>query len=317
MPSPVTAPDTTAEMMVNVFDGTRKLRSPGKNLLYRIIDGNQKPIVTKSARQPSLFASALPFYDNFGDNYTAIVSLDNYFQAGFFPVKVNPKVLASVDLMLLPKKARFNFSNAAWNTLQQTRPTLFNLLAAGVSANAAQARYKKLMAQKATSLASFFNLISAMEQIHLPAGTPLAYLRELKWDESFAQDRFFAYADKMLLTQVKLAANQGLFAPEVGSGFFHPGATSSYKQTQFGEANVQLTFHEENVKTIGTTECLLVEPDIDYFKDPLAHALLEVLVNKVSGGLSDPKTVYVLRWIAGRHAGIPEFDPPYTIEAAS
>jgi hypothetical protein len=24
--------------------------------------------------------------------------------------------------------------------------------------------------------------------------------------------------------------------------------------------------------------------------------------------------VYVLRWIAGRHAGVPEFDPLYTIQ---
>jgi hypothetical protein len=115
---------------------------------------------------------------------------------------------------------------------------------------------------------------------------------------------------------VKQAAEHGMFAPEIGSGFFHPGATSSYKQTQFGEAIVRLTFHEGDVKTIGTTECSLVEPDISYLANPLGHALLEVLANTTTGGLSDPKTVYVLRWIAGRHAGIPEFDPPYTIEAA-
>jgi RHS repeat-associated protein len=28
--------------------------------------------------------------------------------------------------------------------------------------------------------------------------------------------------------------------------------------------------------------------------------------------MTDPKQVYVLRWIAGRHAGVPEFAPPYT-----
>jgi hypothetical protein len=28
-----------------------------------------------------------------------------------------------------------------------------------------------------------------------------------------------------------------------------------------------------------------------------------------------PEQVYVLHWIAGRHAGIPEFSPPYTIVA--
>ena len=34
----------------------------------------------------------------------------------------------------------------------------------------------------------------------------------------------------------------------------------------------------------------------------------------LSGGLTNPETVYVLRWMAGRHAGIPEFEPPFTIE---
>jgi hypothetical protein len=58
----------------------------------------------------------------------------------------------------------------------------------------------------------------------------------------------------------------------------------------------------------------MVEPDIDYYKDLLAHALLEVVVNKVSNSLTDPRQVYVLRWIAGRHAGVPNFEPPYTIE---
>ncbi len=58
----------------------------------------------------------------------------------------------------------------------------------------------------------------------------------------------------------------------------------------------------------------MVEPDIDYFKDLAAHALLEVIANALTGDLTDPKNVYVLRWIAGRRAGVPEFNPPYTIE---
>jgi hypothetical protein len=52
-----------------------------------------------------------------------------------------------------------------------------------------------------------------------------------------------------------------------------------------------------------------------------AHALLEVIPNafeKLTGqtGLTDPKLVYVLRWIASRHAGVPNFDPLYTIVPA-
>ncbi len=306
----------TANMMVNIFDGTRQRMRPGVEVLYRIIDGNQKPIVTKSASEPSLFAQKLPWYDNSGDNYTVIASADNYLQAGFFPIKVSQNVVATVDLMLIPKNAQYNFSNASWATLQRSHPGLYRLLSAGADAGAAQIRYEAMMASRPGSLASFFNLTAAMEQIHRPAGTPLDYLKQLKWDDSFEQDRFFCYADKNLVNQVKLAVQQGVFEPEIGAGFFHPGATSSYKQVQFGEANVQLTFHEEDAETIGGVQCVCVEPDIDYYKDLGAHALLEVLTNKLTGGLTDPRAVYVLRWCAGRHAGIPPFDPPYMIEPA-
>ena len=59
---------------------------------------------------------------------------------------------------------------------------------------------------------------------------------------------------------------------------------------------------------------MYVEPDIDYFKDPGAHILLEVIPNALTGHLTDPRIVYVLRWMAGQHAGIPNFDPLYTIQ---
>ena len=44
-----------------------------------------------------------------------------------------------------------------------------------------------------------------------------------------------------------------------------------------------------------------------------ADLRFEVIPNTITHGLTDPKKVYVLRWIAGRHAGVPEFVPPYTI----
>ena len=127
------------------------------------------------------------------------------------------------------------------------------------------------------------------------------------------QDRFFAWADAKIVDQTRLAAQHGEFVPEPGFAIFHKGATSSYKQVQFGEANVQLTFHEDDKRNIGGVDCIIVEPDIDYFKDLGAHALLEVIPNGLTGAVSDPRQVYVLRWIAGRHAGIPAFDPLYTI----
>jgi hypothetical protein len=40
---------------------------------------------------------------------------------------------------------------------------------------------------------------------------------------------------------------------------------------------VQLTFHENDKQTVSGVSCILLEPDIDYFKDTAAHAFLEVL----------------------------------------
>jgi hypothetical protein len=153
-----------------------------------------------------------------------------------------------------------------------------------------------------------------MQQISLPQGSPLDYFKEFDLP-ALAPDRIFGYADAKLVDQVKLAAQQGEFETEPAVDLsLHGDATSSFKQRQFGEANVQLTFHERNTKNIGGVNCVYVEPDIDYYKDPGAHFLLEVIPNALTGAVSDPRTVYVLRWIAGQHAGVPNFDPLYTIE---
>jgi hypothetical protein len=300
---------TTSILTINVYDGTRELLSPAVDVLYRVIDGNQKQIYADFQKTSSLKLDSLPFYDNFGDNYTAIVSAKGYRQAGFTPIPLSPNLVSTIDLMLLPNNAQFNFADAPWNEIAKLLP----FLASGVNDVDGRTRYENLMENKAATLAALLNITTAMSEIHLPEGTPLDYLKQIKWDDSMAQDRFFAYCDPKLLSQVRTAAAQGTFAPELGSGFFHPGATASWKQIQFGEANVQLTFHESDQASVDGMSCIAVEPDIDYFKDLGAHALLEVLGNAITGGLTNPEVVYVLRWIAGLHSGVAEFHPPYKI----
>ena len=97
-------------------------------------------------------------------------------------------------------------------------------------------------------------------------------------------------------------------------------ATRSWKQTRFDVSNVQLTFHETNTRTIkkpdGTSvDCVIVEPDIDYYKDILSHGLLEVLPNLLTDGKTDPRQDYLLRWMATKLEGVqPDFDPPCAVE---
>jgi hypothetical protein len=81
---------------------------------------------------------------------------------------------------------------------------------------------------------------------------------------------------------------------------------------QFGEANVQLTFQENEKLVIDGVHCVIVEPDIDY-QDLGVHAIFEVIPNALIHSLTDPVEVYVLRWIAGPTQGVPEFAPLYTV----
>lgn len=310
-PVRLTAPvdDTEATLVLTLYDGSRHQIQANK-FLIRIFDGFQNKLFDDFRPAPTT-VFRLPYRDNLQDNCTVVAVGDGYVDAGFTPVKLSLAAVAMVDLMLLEDKATFKFLQ--WDTLKAADGIASCFISLGSSDAEAQTRYETLLQNKPAALASLLNLITAMRAIQLPSKTPLDYFKSILWDDSLAQDRFFGYADRALVDQVRRAAADGEFAPEPNPGLFHPDATSSFKQIQFGEANVQLTFHENEKINIDGVDCIKVEPDIDYYKDLAAHALLEVIPNAVTHGLTDPKQVYVLRWIAGKHAGVPEFAPPYTI----
>jgi hypothetical protein len=298
-------------LQIRIFDGTRQLFSAPAQFLITITDGNRTQRV-RNFYPDNDITFDLPFFDNFGDNYTVLVWTDGYQQAGFTPVTLSDKAAKVLDVMLIPKDPSFSFTAATWDAASASYP----FLGGDVDSATAATRYSNLMENDEKVLACIFNLGEAMSQIALPGGsTPLNYIKQLCWAAPYApaQDRFFAWCDRGLIDQVKAGAAAGEFAVELNPGLFHPGATSSWKQIQFGEANVQLTFHEGETNTIGGIDCVMVEPDIDYYQDLVAHALLEVVTNALTHSLTDPSQVYVLRWIAGQAAGGPEFDPMYTI----
>jgi hypothetical protein len=69
-------------------------------------------------------------------------------------------------------------------------------------------RYEDLMEDKPKSLAALLNITTAMQEIALHDGTPLDYLKQIIWDDTLAQDRFFGYCDVKLIDEVRLAASQ-------------------------------------------------------------------------------------------------------------
>ena len=224
---------------------------------------------------------------------------------------LSEKFTTTLDIMLIPNDPGFSFVNARWEAASAKYP----FLADGVDNATGEARYEMLLDQQEESLACFLNLVEAMGQINLSQGTPLNYIKQLRWDAPFApaQDRFFAWCDPKLIDQVKMAAaaKPRLFDPAPAG--LHPGATSSWKQIQFGEANVQT--HVSRERSPGDRRRRLHHGRTRHrlLQDQAAHILFEVLPNELTHALTDPKEVYVLRWMAGRHAGVPEFAPMYTI----
>jgi hypothetical protein len=299
----------TSTLRLRIFDGTRQLFSKAASFLITITDGNQTQHVRDYFPENDITFNELPFFDNFGDNYTVLVWAQGYQQAGYVPVKLSNAYTAELDLMLISNTPGFSFVNARFPAASSAYP----FIAAGTSSPTGEANYDQLVEQE-KPLACLLNICEAMTQIALPQLTPLDYMKQIIWDAPLApaQDRFFAWCDPVLISQIQAATAAGQFAVELNPGLFHPGATRSWKQVQFGEANVQFTFHE-NERPPDGTNWVMVEPDIDYYQDPAAHVLLEVIPNAVTKSLTDPAQVYVLRWIAGRTAGIPEFAPLYTL----
>ncbi|HEY1984206.1 MAG TPA: hypothetical protein VGG85_02290 [Terracidiphilus sp.] len=299
-------------LQLRIFDGSRQLFAAPAKFLVTITDGTKTQRVRDFYESNDLMFD-LPFFDNFGDNYTVVVYADGYKQAGFMPVTLSNQYVKTLDIMLIPNDPGFSFVNARWDAAVARYP----FIGKGVDNAAGAARYDTLLDQQEKVLACLLNLGEAMSQISLSQGTPLDYIKQLRFDAPWApaQDRFFAWCDPALIDQVKIGTSAGMFAPELNPGFFHPGSTSSWKQIQFGEANVQLTFHENDHLEIDGMDCIMVEPDIDYYKDLGAHAIFEVIPNGLTHSLTDPTEVYVLRWIAGQTAGIPEFAPMYTIKS--
>lgn len=298
-------PGRTASLLVRVFDGSRRPIPRSLPLLIRLRDGAGRMVSAKYHRGPAVYFNGLPIQNGFADDFSVIVSARGHLSSAYAPVRLSAERLAALDLMLVPRQGEFQFAEAKWSALQRARPRWTELLECGP--------YERLMEERPAALAGLLNLLAALEQTTLGEGPALDRLGEVIWDPAPAPDRFFAWARVELLEQIRRAAAGGGFVPTLLPSLLHPGATASFKEVRFPFANLQITFHERRRRQDRGTEYLMIEPDIDYYRDPAAHALLEVLPNNLLGRTSDPRIVYQLRWTASRRAGAAEFSPPYTI----
>jgi hypothetical protein len=71
-----------SKLRLRIFDGTRQPFAAPAQFLVRILDGNPTQHLWQYYPQNDITFD-LPFFDNFGDNYSVLVSSKGYKQAGF------------------------------------------------------------------------------------------------------------------------------------------------------------------------------------------------------------------------------------------
>jgi len=307
--------------MLTIVDGTRQALPAGRDVLIRVIDGRKQAVASPWIDSSFAHFPDLPWHGNNDDLYTLFAHAKNYVDGAVYPVRVLQGKVVNAAIMLLPKGRSFTFEPLG---LWQTDQLLYHLIANGAT-NPGD-RYASTYEAKNLEVGALLTIGNAVRDIPLAdGGSPLDQFWQVRWDH-LQQDRFFAWVEVGLAGQIEKLAGLHTFAEEADAAHWHPAipglcsaATRSWKQTRFDVSNVQLTFHEDDrqdvTKPDGTiAHCVLVEPDIDYYKDVVAHGLLEVVPNLASGGKTDPRTVYQLRWMATRQEGLPEFAPPCTIQ---
>ncbi len=314
---------TTGSIMLNIVDGRRLPFNAEQAAFVRVLDGSKRQVAAKWVKGSTIHIPGLPYHDNFEDLYTIIVNADGYEDGGIYPVRLKAGTLIYAYAMLVPYGAGFHFSPI--EDIQADR-RLFQLLSNGAAGSVA-VRFQTAVENQPFLLGALLTIATAIRDIPLDDhSSPLDYYWEVIWD-LLMQDRFWAWLDARLANRIKDLAALHSFAEEVDAAHWHPGipgrvqpATRSWKQTRFDVSNVQLAFHETNTRTIqksdGTSvDCVIVEPDIDYYKDLLSHGLLEVLPNLLTAGKTDARKVQSLRWMATKLESVqPDFNPPCTLE---
>jgi hypothetical protein len=275
--------------MVSAFDGERQPLSSSKQLLITLRDTRDRQRFRDFRPGPAVpFSIALE--DDGSDILRALVHVDGYDQAGIAPIALRANTWSSADLMLTKKDAQPNFANAQWRHLSDELRRFFH----------DRDRYDQAIDGSRPALATILNSLAATRQAGL-----MPFVARIDWNR-IRPDRFWFWAEREFVMRLE----RGPFAPSpVGD---HAGATRTFKQTDFAVANLHFSLHENDTPPAGT-DWVAVEGDMDAFDDKLVHFFGEVVPHKLTGGVTDPRQIYRLRWMAGRQARLPDFDPQYVV----
>jgi len=247
----------------------------------------------------------------------------------------------------MPRHASPVFIDSDFQVLTENND-MWRVLFAEQDKDRADIRYAAIRQKKPFSLAGYFSVAAAVMAYRTPDGNTFfqfykaidwsafnedtleswrqsdAPLADIKYDDLFVKpkhgddkqrglenDRFFAWASVDIIPVLEYLVKIGELKRESCPRLWgHPGATRSYKLVKYKKGNFQITLHEKRTRVIGGVRCLLVETDVDYFKQLFRHTLEEVLPHKLFRGLTNPRKVYVIEWLEQQASGA-DFAPWY------
>src|SRR5450631_2001282 len=120
-----------ANIILNVYDGKRQLLDKAVKWSAQAIDGrglNERRTLTFANLSGGSKLLNVPFFDNFGDNYTVVVTADGYEDGAWRPVTVSDRGPVTAEILLLPNKSALDF--VTWDQLNQSRPNVAKMIRA-------------------------------------------------------------------------------------------------------------------------------------------------------------------------------------------
>src|ERR1700733_6826006 len=112
-----------SQLHLRIFDGTRQPFPLPAQFLITITDGYHKTQIRDTFVQNDILFD-LPFFDNFGDQYTVLVWAKSYKKAGYYPGILSPAQATTLDLKLIPQAPGFSFPDASWPVVKAAYPFL-------------------------------------------------------------------------------------------------------------------------------------------------------------------------------------------------
>jgi hypothetical protein len=316
------SPAATGSIRIQVVDGSRQPVADDFTAFVRIVDIQKRQLTSGFVNGAHAIFPNLPITEGCVERYAVFACARQYRDGTLFPVRPLPNALVEGHMMLLPENGHFRFDPI--DLIDTAHPLIRRVLC--------PERYDAARQSNPRSLATLLNICTALESVPLPDHYfpgPLYFDWQPVWD-LLSPDRIWAWVDIRLVEAIRGASCLRAFAHDPRPGARHTGipgrvgpATTGWQEVRFDLANVNLTFHENDRRTLDlpdplgetrSVDCVMVEAGMNYWGDLLSLGLCDAIPPAEARTKYAAEMSYQLRWMVTRQEGLPEFNPPYSIE---